>query len=85
VPGCLLSGLELQIVPRRHQVVAFTSMSLRRADVANGSFGVDRIATAISALGRRLPAATPISLPACGRWHWTANQPNPGLAAGGCY
>jgi len=28
-------------VPRRQQVMAFTSMSLRRADVANGSFGVD--------------------------------------------
>jgi len=55
-------------VPRRQQVVAFTSMSLRRADaVANGSFGVDQITTAISAPGRWRPTASPIELPDCGR------------------
>ena len=62
-------------MPRRQQVVAFTSMSLRRAGVANGSFGVDQIATAISAPGRRRSDASPISLPNCGRSTWTASQP----------
>jgi len=42
-------------------------MSLRRADVANGSFGVDQMATAISAPGRWRPTASPIELPDCGR------------------
>lgn len=53
MPDCVLSDLKVRVVQRRQEGVAFTGMSLRRADAANGSFGVDKIATAISALGRK--------------------------------